>query len=90
MNHYEKILLQLSFENYKKTNSLQYQFQPRNANELFYYTEAAAFLYEKNFIVPLSDNILEDCIDISSSQGTLIIFELTDSGIHQAKALIPL
>ncbi len=74
-------LLKLSYENYSKTGDTTYIYQPKNGDELFYYTEAAKYLDSEGFIEAISDNIFSDSVDIFQS---VIVFNLTKLGVQKA------
>lgn len=79
MNKFQKELLKLSYENYYKTNNRTFRFNPKNGNNLFYYTNAAEIPSNKGYIIPQSDNIHAPTIN---QFNVVIVFEITDKGIN--------
>lgn len=82
MGKFEMELLKLAYENYQKTGDAAAEKLLKNGDEFLYYTSAAEYLAEQNYIIPLSDNILADRVDISDISGTLLRFELTEKGLQ--------
>lgn len=80
MNEFMMNLLKLSHENYLKTGNKTYRYQPKNADEIYCYTDAAKSLDAEGFIEAISDNIFSDSIDIFQSA---IVFNLTNLGIRK-------
>lgn len=81
MNQFMKNLLKLSYENYLKTGDTTYRYQPKNGDEIFYYTEAAKYLDSEGLIEAISDNILSD---VSNPFQSAIVFNLTELGVQKA------
>lgn len=79
MNQFELQLLQVAYENYIKTGNACGNVLPRNGNELMYLTDAAEWLSESEYIIPLSDNIGSTTIT-----NLNICYELTELGLQYA------
>ncbi|WP_431030126.1 hypothetical protein [Lysinibacillus sp. LZ02] len=86
MNKFEKHLLHLALENFRKNGSSYTEFQTQNQYELFYYTEAANYLYENEHLIPHSDNITSHSIGVLPDD-MLLCYELTDEGLSVAKSV---
>lgn len=79
MKHFEIKLLQVAYDNYIKTGNAYGNVLPKNGNELMYLTDAAEWLSESEYIIPLSDNIGSTTIT-----NLNICYELTESGLESA------
>jgi len=86
MNEFEARLLKSAYVNYQKTGTTYFEMQARTGDELMYYLDAAEHLSESNHIIPMSDNIGADSINIIPHlENTVICYELTDLGLQYSK-----
>lgn len=83
MNKFELELLNLSYNSFIASGDRYFEFPIKNATDLFYYTEAARFLSEEEYIIAISDNIFSESISLDSLN--CISFEITDKGIEYIK-----
>lgn len=84
MNKFETELLTQSYKQYLTTGDTVFNFVMHNANDFFYYTEAAKYLAEEEYIEALSDNIFDD--ELSPFDNTLS-FKLLYKGADYIKNL---
>lgn len=85
MNRFEEFLISYAYECYSKTGSSYVEFQPKNSEELYYYSQAAECLDDEKLINPFSENIGTDSISLLDPEGTLLCYDLTDAGLQFAK-----
>lgn len=72
-------LLEKAYLHYQGTSDLTFSYLCRNADELFYFTEAACCLYEAGYIENVSEFVFESSI---SNFFDPIVFTLTNRGIE--------
>lgn len=76
-------LLTLAYENYEKTSNKAFSYQFKNADDMFYSTEAAQQLYDDGYIENVSDFVFETSVSIFSGP---ICFDITSSGIKYMRS----
>lgn len=84
VDNYAIELLTQSYAHYKKTNSLDFKFSMYNADDFFFYTEAAKQLAEENYIEAISDNIFADNLNLFNN---VLKFKLLNKGISYVENL---
>ncbi len=85
MGNYEKELLLLAWENYRRTGKKQYSFLLRSSKTAVDYLNAARTLEHLGYIVTLSSNV--SLRELRIPEDTNLIFRLTHEGIEAAAAL---
>lgn len=86
MNIYDKKLLALGLENFRKNGTSYSEIQPNDGQAIMDLTEAAKHLHENKWLEPHSDNILSDSFSVVPNE-TLICYNLTNEGLQKAKSL---
>lgn len=86
LNTFEKHLLKLAHENFRKNGSSYTEVQPKNGDEAIYLSDAAEYLEESGHIVSHSNALANGSASILNG-GLIISYELTEEGLSVAKEL---
>lgn len=76
-------LLSKAYKHYEQTLDVEFSYQPKNADDLFYSTEAACQLYDNGYIKDVSEFVFSDSI---SNLFEPIVFTITFKGINYMRS----
>lgn len=89
MNTFEKQLLKLAYENFRKNGSSYTEFQPQNGEDAMYYSDAIEYLEESEHVVSHINNLMNGSVSLSNSDS-VICYELTEKGLTFVRSTVAL